>query len=143
MTKEEILLKEYEEGNKVCMHYESFRRQGTNFFIIVQGAIASILFSDSIAVSHILKFVLPVLGLFVGFLTLNNDIRVIAYYYFYLERLKEIEKQLGMKLYSEYKQKIKNVKFTTKNNYFYRGLPIAVILFWLLFIISILLDIQT
>ena len=142
MSKEDVLLKEYEEGNKVCMQYESFRRQGAYFFIIVQGAILSILFSDKTDSSLTLKIALSIFGIFVALLTINNDIRVISYYFLYIERLKEIENELGMKLFTVFKPKINNIKFTTKSNYFYRGIAIIVIHFWLLYIVLSILGIE-
>lgn len=130
MDKKEILLKEYEEGNKVCMHYESFRRQGLHFFIIVQGAIISIVFLQKVD-NSIFETLLSFFGLFVSLLTVNNDIRVIGYYKIYIERLKEIEDKLGMKLFTDYNPKSKFFKFSIGNKFYYRGLPLLASLFWL------------
>lgn len=128
------LLIEFQEGSKICMHYENLRRNALVFLIAVQGAIMSVLF-DTKEVTPILDISLSSIAIFSGLLVLNNDIRIIDYYSGYIQRLEEIEKELGMKLYSVQKKRIMKTTKSVSNSLFFRGFPIATSCFWLIYLI--------
>lgn len=130
----EILLIEYQEGSKICMHYETLRRNALVFFITIQGAILSVLFGLD-KVNIILDISLSSIAVFVSLLVLNNDIRLIDYYFGFNERLEEIEKELGMKLYSVQKKKIMKTTRSVPNIIFFRGFPLIITCFWIIYII--------
>ena len=69
MEQSEILLKEYEEGNKICLQYEGYRRIGISFFFITQGAISTLLFSKNTDTFFELNISLSFIALFVSALT--------------------------------------------------------------------------
>lgn len=130
----ETLLIEYQEGSKICMHYENLRRNALVFLIAAQGAIMSVLF-DTKEVIPILEISLSSIAIFAGLLVLNNDIRIIDYYFGYIQRLEEIEKELGMKLYSLQKKRIMETTKSLSNSLFFRAFPIATSCFWLIYLI--------
>jgi len=133
MDKETLLI-EYQEGSKICMHYETLRRNALLFFVAIQSAIMSVLFGPE-EVTFILKILLSSIAIFVGLVILNNDIRLIDYYFGYIQRLEEIEKELGMKLYSLKKKEIMDTTKSVPNIIFFRGFPLVMSCFWLICII--------
>ncbi|NOU60597.1 hypothetical protein [Marinifilum caeruleilacunae] len=130
MNKKEVLLKEYEEANKICMHYENLRRQGANIFIIIQGGLGSIFFLEKME-NPVFLFLLSFLGIITSLMTFNNEIRVYGYYMSYVVRLKDIEEDLEMKLFSNVDFKSKYFRFSFGNKYYYRIVPLLVCCFWL------------
>ena len=133
MDEKEIKIIEYQEANKICIHYEILRRNGLVFLVIIQGALFSVLFSGDDK-EFILKILFSIIGLFVGVLTLNNDIRLIDYYFGYTNRMEEIENELDMKLYSKFKKDIMTKTKAISNIFFFRGFSILISLFWVIYI---------
>ncbi|MBA7553461.1 hypothetical protein ES705_46052 [subsurface metagenome] len=134
MMDKETLLIEYQEGSKICMHYETLRRNTLVFFVVAQSAIMSVLFRPE-EVTFMLEILLSSIAIFIGLLVLNNDIRFIDYYFGYIKRLEKIEKELGMKLYSIQKKKVIDTTKSAPNIIFFRGIPLLTSCFWLIYII--------
>ena len=130
----EAALKEYEVGNAICTHYESLRRDGLVFSVTVQGVVASVLFGVS-EPSNILTISLCVFAVFVALLSINNDIRMVDYYFAYSSRLAEIEQELGMRLYSVKKPAVMKSTRALPNVIFFRGLALLAALFWPVYLV--------
>jgi hypothetical protein len=130
----DALLKEYDIGTTICRHYVTLRRDVLVFFTTVQGAIISVLFGLKTP-SLTLQIGLSVIAVFVALLTINNDIRTIDHYFGFIERLEEIEKELGMKMYSVHKRKVQKETKALSNIVFFRGLPVVAIVFWIAYIV--------
>lgn len=134
---------EYQEGSKVCMHYEQLRRQGLTFFWIVQAAFIVALFGGDSSPNLELKILLPLVAVFVSWATLNNDIRVIGYYWVYIERIRAIEAKCGMNLYSDGRPKVDKLSFSIPNNFFFRAIPVGTGFIWLVYLAWTLIIIIT
>lgn len=132
----DVLLKEYDIGARICRHFVTLRRDALVFFVTAQGAIVSILFGLK-AASLALQIALPVVAIFVALLTINNDIRTLDHYFGFIERLEEIEQELGMKLYSVYKRKVRKETKALPNVFFFRGLPAIAIVFWIAYVVVV------
>jgi hypothetical protein len=127
---------EYIEGSKVCMHYEVLRRQGLTFFWVVNAAFILVLFRETGAQNIYLRLILPVLGSFISLATLNNDIRLIGYYWVYIERLREIESKYGMSLYTQGQLGVDKNTRSLPNSFFFRVIPGLAILLWAIYLMS-------
>ncbi len=126
---------EYQEGTKVCMHYENLRRQGLTFFWTAQSVFAYILFKGNGQSNSILEIILPIIGFIISWATLNNDFRVIDYYWVYMNRIKKIEKKYYMDLYSRGRNQVDKKILSLPNSVFFRSIPIIVGLSWLTYLI--------
>lgn len=132
---------EYTEGSKVCMHYEVLRRQGLTFFWIVNAAFIFVLFREDGASNLYLSLTLPVLGSFISLATLNNDIRVIGYYWIYIDRLCEIEQKYGMSLYTKGKSGVDATTRSLPNSFFFRVIPGSAMVLWMVYLANGVLNV--
>jgi hypothetical protein len=87
-----------------------------------------------------LQIGLSVIAVFVALLTINNDIRTMDHYFGFIERLEEIEKDLGMKLYSIHKRRVQKQTKALPNLFFFRGLAIIAIVFWIAYVVIVIVS---
>jgi|GEM_PF-4214081 len=120
----------YQESSKVCMHYEVLRRKGMSFFWIVQSAMIFGLFSDNIEFNDVHIVLLSLIAIFVAILTHHNDVRLIGYYGVYINRIKGIEKDYDLKLYSEATEEVNQITGTKGNSFLFRLFPTIFALLW-------------
>ena len=62
------------------------------------------------------------------------------HYFGFIERLEEIEKDLGMKLYSIHKRRVQKQTKALPNLFFFRGLAIIAIVFWIAYVVIVIVS---
>jgi hypothetical protein len=132
-SQQEVLLKEYEMGVTICRHEVTLRRDGLLFFVTAQGAIMAILFGQT-SPSGAAAIGLCLFAIFVSLLTVINDVRLLSHYREYVSRLKTIEQDLGMKLYSKHKEDAQAPWWVLPTAPFFEGLPLLAIGFWICYL---------
>jgi hypothetical protein len=99
MDRTQILLAEYAEAAAICRAHEQNTRTALSIFIVLAAGLISLAFTG--AISNAGKVWLFFLGFGTGVFLLNTVFRHRAYYSSYVHRAKEIEKELGMTLYTQ------------------------------------------
>jgi hypothetical protein len=127
------LLKEYDVGTRITMHYETLRRAALVMCVTAQGAIGTILFGLPTP-DPILHVGLSLLAVFIAALTINNDIWLLDYYLEYIKRLKAIENRLGMQLYSVHRERVWIGRRAPHNRWLFRGFAVISAILWALHI---------
>jgi hypothetical protein len=94
-----VLLAEYAEAGAVSRGHEQNVRQALNAYLAISAAIVAVCFTT--AVSNPGRACLCLFGFAAGAFILNTVFRHRSYYRSYITRAKEIEAELGMKLYTE------------------------------------------
>jgi len=93
-----ILLTEYQEGGQRCRAFEQLIRLSMAAYLAFSGTICGIIYASN--TSRGTRIALSVIGALVSALLANSLIRLRRYFTCYMDRLKEIERELGMKLYN-------------------------------------------
>lgn len=136
MADKDTLLIEYQEGAKKCMHYENLRRNGLMFLVAVQGGIMSVVFGLE-NIDLVVGISMAGIAIFVGLFVLNNEVRLTDYFREYLGRVKQIEAELDMQLYTRPK---KILTKSISNRHLFKAFPIITSFFWIVYIIVCLLN---
>ena len=95
---QEILLKEYQEAFEVCRDHGQLVRSGLSIFATAQAAIIGLIGTQKITGNFELVM-LEVLGLWLSVIVCLTTLRLRYRYGNYMERIKCLERQLGMNLY--------------------------------------------
>jgi hypothetical protein len=99
MERPQLLLAEYSEACQAARSHELNSRSALNFFLAFGGALLALVFTGPL--SNAERVSLLFLGFAMGMFVLNTVFRHRAYYATYIHRAKEIEKELGMVLYTK------------------------------------------
>jgi len=102
----QIPLQEYTEAGKTCRWYEHLRRR--NLFLLIAFQSAVLGFIQYRGAQRLESIPLELFGLYVAFVCMNAEFRISDYYRSYILRAKELEKQLGMALYTQGWRDIQN-----------------------------------
>lgn len=133
MNIDEVPLKEYEIAIEQFRHFSLLRRQDLMFVVIVQGAVLTIMSSRFTEMAPV-DVSLSVVAFLVTLLGLNSDRRLTEYMVGNAKRAKELEQQLGMKVFSGAHSEVANKRFLYSNKHvffcFYTLLAVSWIIVW-------------
>jgi hypothetical protein len=135
ITRQEILIKEYEEGGRACRNNDTLTRTGLSIYSATQAAIIGFL-ATRMKIEEIYFSVLAIIGILLSCVVFCTTRRLHMRNKNYMERMRDIEYELGMNLYEySYRSfKRRNISEITGNKLLWSSVPLVISFLYFLLI---------